>query len=90
MADANMKQYCVAGFVKGPVDNKDGSVTFFVGGRRFVLSTKSEHKAKLERARRALVLFTLKENNNNPKIALVFEEPSTRLILQYMRESEKL
>ena len=89
MADADTKQRCVAGFIKRPIDNKDGSYSFWVAGQRFVVPTKSEHYAKLVKAKRALVLFERRENNNNPRITLVFENPSARLIVQYMRDSEK-
>jgi hypothetical protein len=76
---------CVAGFVKGPIENRDGSVTFKVAGKygqRFVLASKSEFAEMLRDARRALVRFEVLRKN--PRILLIIPNPSDRLIRQYM------
>lgn len=72
----------VAGFVKGPTQNKDNSVTFKVSGQKFVLSKSNNFVEELEKANRALIRF---EEGRNPKIILVLAEPTARLIRQYMQ-----
>jgi hypothetical protein len=84
MAEPENNESCVAGFVKGPVDNKDQSLTFWVAKRKFVLSSASEHAKTLMGAKRALICFIV-VGNKNPKITLILREPSIRLIRQYMR-----
>lgn len=83
MAQPENNESCVAGFVKGPVDNKDQSLSFWVAKRKFVVSSASEHAKVLMGANRALVRFTVM-GNKNPKITLILKEPSGRLIHQYM------
>ncbi len=80
-----VKQSCVAGFVKGPVDNKDKSLTFWIAGQRFVVATKSAEAKKLLGARRALILFHL-EASTNPRITMILVEPSARSIIENMRD----
>lgn len=83
MAEPENNESCVAGFVKGPVDNKDQSFSFWVAKRKFVVAVTSEHAKVLMGANRALVRFTV-TGNKNPKITLILKEPSVRLIRQYM------
>jgi hypothetical protein len=80
-----MMTACVAGFVKGPLENRDGSVTFRVAGRRgqrFTLAPKSEFVEILRNTKRALVRFEVLRKN--PRILAVVPNPSSRLIRQYM------
>jgi hypothetical protein len=85
MADTNSnKESCVAGFVKGPVDNHDKSLSFWIAKKKFVVASEGEHAKMLKSAKRALVRFTASETRN-PKILLVLAEPSSLLIRQHMQ-----
>lgn len=83
MTQRESKPIAVAGFVKGKKPNKDGSITFFIAGKRFVLHENGPHAQTLQKARRALVLFSENDKGSNPKIVAVFSEPSGRLVLQH-------
>ena len=78
-----MRQGCVAGFVKGGKSNRDHSVTFWVAKQRFVINEGSSFVRTLHLAKRALVCFETGASKN-PKITLVLAEPSVRLIREYM------
>ena len=72
----------VAGFVMGPTQNRDNSVTFKIAGQRFTLSKKNDFVEMLCDAKRALVRF--EAISKNPRIILVIPNPSTKLIRHYM------
>ena len=77
------RERCVAGPVKWK-HNRDGTITFSVGGKegqKFILHEENIHAYELRHARRALVCYM--ESGRNPKVTLVFREPTGRLISQY-------
>jgi hypothetical protein len=78
-----VRQSCVAGFVKGGKSNKDKSVTFWVAKKRFVVAENSIFAPMLRHAKRALIRYDAGESKN-PKINLVFINPSVKLIRDYM------
>jgi hypothetical protein len=85
-----VKKACVAGLVKKPKDNKDGSVTFRIGkkdgGKSFTVASGSKYALMLMGANRALVQYEVSESKN-PKIVAVISEPSGKTIHHFNRES---
>jgi hypothetical protein len=84
MAETKGKTRCVAGRVKVRY-NKDGSATFIVAGKegkRFTLAQASKHAQSLLLWPRALVVY--EEGERNPRILVVFPNPTNLLIHQYM------